>query len=217
MSSMVGTPVRPGAAAVPYGHAIGSEKWIGSELARLLQGKIKLVFEDGLGLVDFHLSNRTCVLYISESDMVSGNAFKRRLVRFRKACNLNGIVIAERTRLSDQYFPPVQNFVVLELGMALLPVTNQSEAAQLLFQLIQEQSRDGSSNPFIRKKRSQLAEASILQTVQRIPGVGKVKALQLLQHFPTIQLLSNASVTELETVVGQGIAKQIHSFFVQTR
>ncbi|KAM4614215.1 Fanconi anemia core complex-associated protein 24 isoform 2-T3 [Discoglossus pictus] len=167
------TPVRAGASSVPYGHAIGSEKWRGTELAQLLQGKVKLVIEDGLGLVDFHLSNRTCILYISESDLVSGNAFKRRLVRFRKACNLNGIVIAERTRLSDQYYPPLQNFVVLELGMALLPVTNQSEAAQLIFHLVQERSKEGSSNPFIRKKRSHILEPSLLQTVQRIPGVGK--------------------------------------------
>ncbi|KAM4721134.1 Fanconi anemia core complex-associated protein 24 [Rhinophrynus dorsalis] len=207
------TPVRVGASAVPYGHVIGSEKWRGTELALLIQGKVKLVFEDGLGLVDFHLSNRTCILYISESDMVSGNAFKRRLVRFRKACNLNGIVIAEKSKLSEQYFPPVQNFVVLELGMALLPVTNQSEAAQLIFHLVQERSREGNNNPFIAKKRWQLSEANILQTVQRIPGVGKVKALQLLQHFPSIQQLSNASIMELESVVGRGIANNIHSFF----
>ncbi|KAG8562751.1 hypothetical protein GDO81_015800 [Engystomops pustulosus] len=216
MSATQSTPVRAGASAVPYGHVIGSEKWRGTQLAHFLQGKVKLVFEDGLGLVDFHMSNRACVLYISESDLVSGNAFKRRLVRFRKASNLKGVVIAERTRISDQYFPPVQNFVVLELGMALLPVTSQSEAAQLIFHLVQERSREGGSNPFISKKRCHLSEASILQTVQRIPGVGRVKALQLLQYFPSIQQLSNASLRDLEAVVGRGIANNIHLFFTET-
>ncbi|OCT84586.1 uncharacterized protein LOC496036 isoform X1 [Xenopus laevis] len=216
MAAIESTPVRAGATSVPCGHAIGSEKWRGTELAKLLQGKVKVVFEDGLGLVDFHLSNRTCILYISESDLVSGNAFRRRLVRFRKACNLNGIVIAERTRLSDQYYPPVQNFVVLELGMALLPVTNQKEAAQLIFHLVQERSREGNCNLFIRKKSFQLPDASVLQTVQKIPGVGRVKALQLLQHFPSIQKLSNASVAQLESVLGRAIALNIHSFFHTT-
>ncbi|XP_063814431.1 Fanconi anemia core complex-associated protein 24 [Pseudophryne corroboree] len=216
MATNESTPVRAGASAVPYGHVIGSEKWRGTELAQLLQGKIKLMFEDGLGLVDFHLSNRACVLYISESDMVSGNAFKRRLVRFRKASNLKGLVIAERTRLSDQYFAPVQNFIVLELGMVLLPVTNQSEAAQLIVHLVQERSREGGSNPFLAKKHGHLSDASVLQSVQTIPGVGRVKAQQLLQRFPSIQQLSDASLRELEAVVGRGIASNIHSFFTQT-
>ncbi|KAG8437388.1 hypothetical protein GDO86_008183 [Hymenochirus boettgeri] len=191
MDASESTPVRVGASSVPCGHAIASEKWRGTDLAKFLQGKVKLVFEDGLGLVDFHLSNRTCILYITECEIVSGSSYKRRLVRFRK------------------------NFVVLELGMALLPVASQSEAAQLLFHLVQERSREGISNPFIRKKHFQLPDASILQTIQKIPGVGKVKALQLLQHFPSIQQLSNASFSQLENVVGHGIALNIYSFFTQ--
>ncbi|KAM9301769.1 Fanconi anemia core complex-associated protein 24 [Gastrophryne carolinensis] len=215
MATQEGTPVRAGAAAVPYGHVIGSEKWRGSELAQLLQGKLKLVFEDSLGLVDFHLSNSVCILYISEADLVAGSAFKRRLVRFRKASNLKGIVIAEKTRLSEQYFPPVQKFVVLELGMAVLPVTGQSEAAQLIAHLVQEQSRERGSNPFTGKKHCPLLDSSVLQTVQQIPGVGRVKALQLLQVFPSIQQLSNASLAQLESVIGKGGASSVHAFFTK--
>lgn len=33
--------------------------------------------------MDFHLSNRTCILLISEADLVAGDEFKRRLVKFR--------------------------------------------------------------------------------------------------------------------------------------
>lgn len=210
------TPVRAGASAVPYGHAIGNEKWQGSELAGLLQGKIKLLFEDGLGLVDFHIANRTCILYVSEADIVAGNAFKRRLVQFRKASNLKGIVIVEKTRLSDQYFPPIQTFVVLELGMVLLPVTNKNEAAQLVINLVQERCKERTSNPFIGKKSCQISSTNILQTVQTIPGVGKVTALQLLQRFPSINELANASQSQLETIVGRGIASNIHTFFTRT-
>ncbi|NXT01071.1 FAP24 protein, partial [Jacana jacana] len=204
-----------GSIVVPYGHVIGNEKWRGSEIAQRLQGKIRLLFEDGLGLVDFHLSNRTCILYISEADLVAGDEFKRRLVRFRNTSSLGGIVIVEKTQISDQYFLAVQKLVVLELGMVLLPVANQGEASQLITQLVsfvREQSKDLSSNPFLRKLGSQLAEPSLFQTVQQIPGVGKTKALLLLQQFGSIHRLCNASVEELELVVGQTLAQQIYNF-----
>ncbi|NXI92902.1 FAP24 protein, partial [Psophia crepitans] len=209
-------PVTAGSVVVPYGHVIGNEKWRGSEIAQRLQGKIRLIFEDGLGLVDFHLSNRTCILYILEADLVAGDEFKRRLVQFRNASTLGGIVIVEKTQLSDQYFLAVQKLVVLELGMVLLPVANQGEAAQLITQLVsfcvREQSKDHNSNPFLRKQCSQLADPSVFRTVQQIPGVGKTKALLLLQQFGSIHRLCNASVKELELVVGQTVAQQIYTF-----
>lgn len=213
MAAKGNVPAAPGSVIVPYGHVVGNEKWRGSELARRLQGKTKLIFEDGLGLVDFHLSNRICVLYISEADLVAGDEFKRRLVRFRNASSLGGIVIVEKTPLSEQYFSAVQKLVVLQLGMVLLPVANQEEASQLITQIVREQSKDHTSNPFIRKQCSQLAEASMFRTVQQIPGVGKTKALLLLQQFGSIHQICNASVKELEPVVGQTVAQQIHTFF----
>ncbi|XP_048172487.1 Fanconi anemia core complex-associated protein 24 [Corvus hawaiiensis] len=205
-------PVTAGSIVVPYGHVIGNEKWRGSEVAQRLQGKVRLIFEGGLGLVDFHLSNRTCILFISEADLVAGDEFKRRLVRFRKASSLRGIVIVEKTQISDQYYLGVQKFVVLELGMVLLPVANQGEASQLIIQLVREQSRDHGANPFLRKQRAQLAEPAVLQAVQQIPGVGKTKALLLLQRFGSIHRLCNVSINELEEVVGQTVAQQIYTF-----
>ncbi|NXR64505.1 FAP24 protein, partial [Rhadina sibilatrix] len=209
-------PVTAGSIVVPYGHVIGNEKWRGSELAQRLQGKVRLIFEDALGLVDFHLSNRTCILFISEADLVAGDEFKRRLVRFRNASSLRGIVIVEKTQISDQYYSGVQKLVVLELGMVLLPVANQGEASQLIIQLVsfcvREQSRDRAANPFLRKQRAQLAEPAVLQAVQRIPGVGKTKALLLLQQFGSIRRLCNAPINELEQVVGQAVAQQIYTF-----
>lgn len=62
-----------------------------------------------------------------------------------------------------------------------------------------------------------LSESSLVQTVQQIPGVGKVKAPLLLQKFPSIQQLSNASTQELEEVVGRTVAQQIHTFFTQPK
>uniref|UniRef100_A0A8C6Y8G9 FA core complex associated protein 24 n=1 Tax=Naja naja TaxID=35670 RepID=A0A8C6Y8G9_NAJNA len=209
------TPVRAGAINVPLGHVIGHEKWKGSQIAKEMQGKVKLILEDGLGLVDFHLSNRCCILYISEADLVTGSGFKRRLVCFRNACNLQGIVFVEKTQISNQYFPEVQKFVILELGMTLLPVASQKEAAQLIAQLVHQQTK--ASNPFQSKKCTTLLEPSVLHTVQQIPGVGKTKALLLLENFGSIHQLCNASLQELEVVVGRSLAQQIHAFFTQTK
>ncbi|NXB45509.1 FAP24 protein, partial [Leucopsar rothschildi] len=219
-------PVTAGSIVVPYGHVVGNEKWRGSELAQRLQGKVRLTFEDGLGLVDFHLSNRTCILLVSEADLVAGDEFKRRLVKFRNGSSLKGIVIVEKTQISDQYFLGVQKLVVLELGMVLLPVANQGEASQLIIQLVKalgvadsslcaqvrEQSRDGRASPFCGRQRGQLAEPAVLQAVQHIPGVGKTKALLLLQRFGSIHRLCNTPVQELEQVVGQTVAQQIYTF-----
>lgn len=210
-------PGGTGPVHVPFGHVVANEKWRGSELAQGMQGKIKLVFEDGLTPVDFYLSSRSCILYVTEADLVAGNGYRKRLVRVRNSGNLQGIVVVEKTQINEQYFPAVQKFTVLDLGMVLLPVANQIEASCLIVQLVQEQSKEPSKNPFLRKKRALLSEPYLLRTVQQIPGVGKVKASLLLQKFPSIHHLSNASVQELELVVGQVVAQQIHTFFTQSR
>uniref|UniRef100_A0A8C5J7E2 FA core complex associated protein 24 n=1 Tax=Junco hyemalis TaxID=40217 RepID=A0A8C5J7E2_JUNHY len=212
MTAKANSPVTAGSIVVPLGHVIGNEKWRGSELAQRLQGKVRLIFEDGLGLVDFHLPNRTCILLISEADLVAGDEFKRRLVKFRNASSLRGIVVIEKTPISDQYYLGVQKLVVLELGMVMLPVANQGEASQLIIQLVREQSRDRGSNPFVGGQRARAAEPAVLQALQRIPGVGRTKALLLLQRFGSIHRLCNADSRELEQAVGSTVAQQIYTF-----
>lgn len=50
---------------------------------------MKALFEEELGDVDFRLSNKTCVLYVSESDMVAGNSYRRKIARFRNVIRSN--------------------------------------------------------------------------------------------------------------------------------
>ncbi|XP_062858803.1 Fanconi anemia core complex-associated protein 24 [Trichomycterus rosablanca] len=198
-------------AVPPYGHVIINAKWRGSQLVQHFKGSVKTIFEEELGVVDLHLSNKTCVLYVSESDLVAGNDYKRKIVRFRNAnSKFSGIVIVERTCLSEQYFSGLQKFVVLELGLTLLAVGNPAEAAQLITQMVHGESKE---NPFRRKSTTRLLDPVVLNLVQQIPGVGKVKTMALLQHFSSIHQISNASVPELETVVGQATAQQIWTFF----
>lgn len=55
---------------------------------------------------------------------------------FQSSGTLQALVLVENTRLSEQYFPAVQKFVVLDLGLTLLPVSGQTEGAQLIAQIV---------------------------------------------------------------------------------
>lgn len=48
-----------------------------------VDGGVRILFENELGVADFHLPNRSCVLYVSECDVIAGNGYKRKLVRYR--------------------------------------------------------------------------------------------------------------------------------------
>ncbi|KAM9375511.1 Fanconi anemia core complex-associated protein 24 [Pholidichthys leucotaenia] len=199
-------------AVPPYGHVICCEKWRDSALIYSLKGAgVKILFESELGVSDFHLPSRTSVLYVSECDVVAGSGYKRKLVRYRNASSsFQELVLVEKTRLSDQYFPAVQKFVTFDLGLSLLPVSGQAEAAQLLTQMVLAENRE---NPFRRRSSCRLLDPLVLAVVQQVPGVGRVKALALLQHFPTIQQICNAALAELEPIMGPAGAQQVHEFF----
>ncbi|XP_029288967.1 Fanconi anemia core complex-associated protein 24-like [Cottoperca gobio] len=199
-------------AVPPYGHVIASEKWRNSSLIQSLKcGGVKTLFENELGVADFHLPNKSCILYVSECDIIAGNGYKRKLVRYRNSSSsFQELVLVENTRLSEQYFSAVQKFVVLDLGLTLLPVSGQTEASQLISQMVDGEGRE---NPFRSRSSSLLLDPLVLALVQHVPGVGRVKALALLQHFSSIHQLCNAAPDQLEHIVGQAAAQQIHSFF----
>ncbi|XP_069385268.1 Fanconi anemia core complex-associated protein 24 [Paralichthys olivaceus] len=199
-------------AAPPLGHILTGDKWRNSPLVQSLKGGgVKILFETELGVTDFYLPDKSCILYVSECDVVAGNSYKRKLVRYRNTSSrFQELVLVEKTRLSEQYFSAVQKFVVLDLGLTLLPVSGQTEASQFIAQIVHGGGRD---NPFRRSSLSRPLDPAVLAVVQQVPGVGRVKALALLQHFSSIQRLCSAGPAELEPVVGQAAAQQIHSFF----
>lgn len=45
-------------------------------------------------------------------------------------------MLAEKTSLSSQYFYDLQKFIVIERGLALLPVTSPTEAGKILAQMV---------------------------------------------------------------------------------
>ncbi|KPP71040.1 Fanconi anemia-associated protein of 24 kDa-like [Scleropages formosus] len=204
-------------AVPPYGHLIVHERWRGSALVGGFKGGVKAMFEEQLGPVDVQFSSAASLLYVSESDLVAGNGYKRKLVKFRNSkAGLQGIVVVEKTLLSSQYFPAVQKFVVFQLGLTLLPVSGQTEASRLITQLAHEMSKETRQNPFVRKSTLRLSDPLVLALMLKIPGVGRAKALTLVQSFPSIHQLSHASVQELRPIVGLTTAQNIRAFFTQS-
>ncbi|XP_035499440.2 Fanconi anemia core complex-associated protein 24 [Scophthalmus maximus] len=199
-------------AAPPCGHVIANDKWRNSPLVQSLKdGGVKVLFESELGVADFLLPNKGSILYVSECDIVAGNGFKRKLVRYRNASSsFQQLVLVENTRLSAQNFSAVQKFVVFDLGLTLLPVAGQNEASQLVTQMVHAGGRE---NSFRRSGSSGPMDPLVLAVVQQVPGVGRVKALALLQRFSSLHRLCDAAPVELEAVVGPAAAQQIHSFF----
>ncbi|OWF39382.1 Fanconi anemia-associated protein of 24 kDa [Mizuhopecten yessoensis] len=121
--------------------------------------------------------------------------------------------MAERTTTSQQYYSPLQNFCMLELGFSLLPVPSQREAASLLIQMVHCEGKPADMNPFCKKKKNVPLDPAILTTLQCVPKLGEVKAKLLLQTFKNIQSISAASVEELTAVIGKANAAQVKTFF----
>ena len=53
-----------------------------------------------------------------------------------QAGNVRGVVLVEKTATSTQYFSDVQKYVVLDMGLKLVPVASEEEAARLLTEVV---------------------------------------------------------------------------------
>ncbi|XP_033102148.1 Fanconi anemia core complex-associated protein 24-like isoform X1 [Anneissia japonica] len=205
---------------VPPGAIAVNMKWRDSQLVKSLSGKVRIVYDNQLEVVDFHPANDTAVIYISEQDMVAGTSHKKRIVKLRKVASMKGVVLAEKTDMSQQYCQSLQRFVVLELGLVLLFVTSPTEAADLLIEMWWIRNRMGQvleeskpfSNPFRIKRKIQPIDGSVLSATKLIPRLGSVKAKALLIKFGSIKELSKASTQDIAEVVGQSTAMHIYEF-----
>lgn len=199
---------------VPAGHILVSLNWRETLLAQLLSKHTHILLSDGLGVVDFFPSRDAAVIFISEADLISGNGYKRRVVRFRQAnTSSRGIVIAQNTPLTRDSFCQLQKFVCIELGLPVLPVQTIEEVAQLLASMVTCETKMN-SNPFrVKPKTANNPDASLLTTVTLIPGLGDKRSRQLLEHFGSLQELANATKESLEKVVGPATALSVYKFF----
>ncbi len=56
-----------------------------------------------------------------------------------KCDRVRGVVLAEKTSTTAQYFAALQKFVVLEIGLVLTPCTTSEEVANILAQMVSYQ------------------------------------------------------------------------------
>lgn len=172
---------------------------------------------------DFRPSSGILVLLLTEADYVGsdGQAFKRKVAKFysqRGACQ--AVVICQRSELTSLDFLTVQEFVVIHLGLALIPIGHQKDLPQVLQQLSGVQRKP---NPFLLgRQRTQGSKSSagvsvtvhkeLLITLATIPGLGEKRARALLSHFRTLLAICEASLTDLAQVVGQSQASAVYNF-----
>lgn len=126
---------------------------------------MKCIVEDNLEIVDCYPSCQIAVVIVLEGELAcGGKVYGRKLVKLRKVirwrsnktsvllnmhsvlliclrCYLqisgvSGMVLAERTPTTEQYFSALQKFAVLELGLQLLPLASLNEIAHYLVQLV---------------------------------------------------------------------------------
>lgn len=199
---------------IPPGHLLSSSAWQGTQLVTLISKETKVLYSDGLGVVDFHPSADAAIIFVSEADLLSGGSFKRRIVKFRQAnTSLRGIVVAQKTPHTQEPFSDLQKFVCMELDLAIVPVKTISEAAQLLAQMVRCEAKVN-INPFCMKPKTvNSADAGILATATAVPGLGEKRARQLLEHFGSLHKIANATQENLASVVGNSTASSVYDFF----
>ncbi|KAL8603134.1 hypothetical protein ACOMHN_059306 [Nucella lapillus] len=169
---------------VPVGHILVSGRWRKTELVATLQKSVQIQYEDSLGVVDFHPASHIGVIYVSEADLVGCTGYRRRCAQLRMANKVQGVVMVEKTLTSGQYCGDMQRVAALEMGLTLLPVTSQDHAAGLLTQMVAAEGNPD-SNPFKFNKWASVTnmDDAVLTSLQTVPGLGLVKAKQLLERF----------------------------------
>ncbi|XP_054918038.1 Fanconi anemia core complex-associated protein 24-like isoform X2 [Dermacentor andersoni] len=215
---------------VPVGHIVIAERWAGSELHTALKSLLQTVVSDHLGLVDFYPSSDSAVLYITEADLLSEHAIKRKIVKLRKrhelhlglrGCGLEPrqqnnakkpYVIAEQAEALQEQYNNLQQFAVMELGIPVMAVHNQLEAAQLLAQMEAVESGE-KQNPFLAPWRLPPLTSALATCLLRVPGLGEVKAKALLQKYHSLRAIASCSTEDLTKAVGPASATSIHKFF----
>ena len=138
-------------------------------------------------------------------------------------------VICARSNLSANDFVDVQTFCVIELGLPLIPISEDLHLhlPQVVISLFETSNpTKRRKNPFkfgvpISKKDSKKvnsnnygsADKQILRTLQAIPGVGEKKGKLLLDNFGSIYQIADQSGEDLAKVIGVSSASAVHNFF----
>ncbi|XP_065827804.1 Fanconi anemia core complex-associated protein 24-like [Oscarella lobularis] len=202
----------------PKGYIAVNERLRTSGITKILrENRVEVNIQDSMGSTDFYISNNIAVAWLNEADVVNRGASQGRLQKLaKKLATHRGIVIAERTQLTDQYYPALQKFATLDCNLVLLPVGSIEEAGHLLAEIVRQESQPN-VNPYRQKRKKLSPDPSVMDSVKLLPGVGAVKAKALLEKFKNVRGICCASVDDLSRVVGASSAQQIRTAFNKAR
>ncbi|KNC99410.1 uncharacterized protein SPPG_05652 [Spizellomyces punctatus DAOM BR117] len=162
--------------------------------------------------VDFIISQGFAGCWIGSFDEDWDTVIKDVCCRLKK--HSRSVLIINKP--STPVWTQIQWKVAVECGINVLPVGSAVEGARFLARLAHQEHRPPkpSSLTSIKNKTKDPTYAqTLLQTVKTCPGVGDVKAGELLKRFETVERLVNAREEELVEVIGRAGAKRLLVFF----
>ena len=146
------------------------------------------------GINDFAMINEIVERYFSHTEnqqidlaIVDGGAIQLRKAKDAlKKLNLNIAVISIAKRLEEIYID--------EKKVVSLPVTS---SALRLIQRIRDES-----HRFAISYNRKLRRKELKFLLQQIDGIGKIKAIRIMSHFPTIKSIEESSIKDIEKIPG---------------
>ena len=146
------------------------------------------------GINDFAMINEIVERYFSHTEnqqidlaIVDGGAIQLRKAKDAlKKLNLNIAVISIAKRLEEIYID--------ERKVVSLPVTS---SALRLIQRIRDES-----HRFAISYNRKLRRKELKFLLQQIDGIGKIKAIRIMSHFPTIKSIEESSIKDIEKIPG---------------
>jgi excinuclease ABC subunit C len=89
-----------------------------------------------------------------------------------------------------------------------LYLDKKSETLKIIQQLRNEAHRFG-----ITHHRDKRSKASLVSSIDNIPGIGEKTMVTLISHFKSVKRLKEASEKEISDVIGLSKAKKITDFY----
>jgi len=207
----------------PQGHCLVHQRWKSTQLAKELDKVLPVHLYDGMGPVDFQPAPNVSVIYLGESDFVTGLiGVEKAKERFRQAedgrggrNNLKIFCVFQKSPLSLPHLADLQ-VALLSFSVSLMPISSPLlHLPQLLVQLF---TADKSKNPFAtalseaKSKNSGRKDKDLLHAVCKIPGVKETKARQLLAEKSSLKAIGRARAADLGCL-GPNLARGVEDFF----
>jgi len=199
------------------------QRWKGTPLAKELDKVMPVHLYDGMGPVDFQPAPNVSVIYLGESDLVTGAiGVEKAKERFRQAeegrggrINLKTFCVFQKSPLSLPHLADLQ-VALLSFSVSLMPISNPLlHLPQLLIQLFKA---DKIKNPFAtaiseaKSKNGGRKDKDLLHAVCKIPGVKETKARQLLAEKSSLKAIGRARAADLGCL-GPNLARGVEDFF----